>query len=599
MHKQVDKITLEVIYHRLVSIADEMQHVLIRSSFSSIVKEAQDCTTALFDAEAKTIAQATSIPIHLGTLMEAIPQIIKQFPPSETQEGDVYIFNDPYTGGTHLPDIAMATPIIYKGEIVAYSTSMVHHQDIGGMKPGVSTSATSMYQEGLNLPPVKFYEAGKPVKMIHDIIRNNVRIYNQVLGDLGGQVAAGNVGRLRILEVIDEYGKEIVLGAINQLMDYSEVSTREEIKNLPNKTSYFVDWLDNDGVELDKKIKFQVALTIKKSDIILDFTGSSPQVMGPLNCTSSGSLAAAAYALRSIIAPLIPSNDGCFRVIQRILPEGSIVNPKRPSPTGVRSSTIGRIADTIFGALIKIVPERVAACSGGGIGGVVYFGGTDPLTDKEYVFLDIFFAGQGARPTKDGIDAISQDVYNVRTVPAESLEMNFPFRVLKAGLRENSAGAGEYRGGLGMVKILEFLRGRNASVTFRGMRFYTQPWGIFGGLPGRNAKAFILRKKGKKEIILSNKDLIMNEGDQLHIFSPGGGGYGDPLKRNPETVLRDVLDKRVSIKAAADEYGVVIIEEDSKKKLDLEKTSELRKNKAKVRGPITWIYDRGGGEKER
>jgi N-methylhydantoinase B len=594
MHKQVDKITLEVIHHRLVSIADEMENTLIRSSFSSIVKEARDCTTAIFSAEGKTIAQALAIPIHLGNLMEAVPEIIKDFP--KPKDGDIYISNDPYRGGTHLPDITMVTPIIIRGEFVAISTSMVHHQDIGGMNPGVSTTAISMYQEGLNLPPIKFYEAGKPVKMIHDIIRNNVRIPDQVLGDLRGQVAAGNTGKSRILELIEEYGVEIFLDAINQLMDSSEAAIRKEIEKLPNKKVSFVDYLDNDGVELNKKIKFLVTISKKGSDLIFDFSGTNPQVKGPINCTSSSTLAATAYVLRAITDSSIPTNDGCFRVIKRVLPEGSVVNPKAPAATGVRSSAIGRMVDTMFGALNKIIPGHLPACSGGGIGGVVYFGGTDPLTAKEYVCLEAIFAGQGARPTKDGVDTITQDVYNLQTVPAEALELSFPIRVLKAGLREDSGGAGEYRGGLGIVQVFEILRG-DVSTTFRGMRFTTQPWGLFGGLPGLSMNAFVLRRNGKKEIISSNRDLMLKEGGQLHIFSPGGGGYGDPLKRCPDAVFKDVLDGRVSITSAFREYGVVIDEESNK--IESQKTNELRNEKATFRGPITWIYDRGEEGKEK
>jgi N-methylhydantoinase B len=411
------------------------------------------------------------------------------------------------------------------------------------------------------------------MQVVHDIIRKNVRIPDSIIGDLHGQVAAGNAGKLRVLELIEEYGKEIVFTAMDQLLDYSEALTREEIKKMPDKTYSFVDYLDNDGVETQKRIIFKAEVSIRGSDFIADFTGSNPQVMGPS----------------------IPNNDGCFRVIKLILPEGSIVNPYPPSAVGGRATSIGRMTDTLFGALIKAVPERLPACSGGGVGAIVYFGGIDPLTQKEYVTIEVAVAGQGARPNKDGVDAITQDVYNLTNVPVEAVETSFPLRVQKMELWQDSAGAGEYRGGLGIVKVFEVLRGI-VSTTYRGTRFYTQPWGVFGGLPGASATAFVLRKGGKKEIIPSKQDFILNEGDQLHIFTPGGGGYGDPLKRNPEAVLRDVLDRRVSIKASDAIYGVVI--DKVSKKLDLEKTKESRKEKAKTRGLIKWTYDRGKGMKE-
>ncbi len=596
MSSQIDKVTLEVIHHRLVSIADEMETILLKSSFSTIVKEARDATTALFDAKARTIAQACAIPIHLGTMMTSVPQIIDGLfsSVSEMQEGDAYIANDPYSGGTHMPDITMVTPVIYEDEVVAFSCSVVHHQDMGAVTGGGSASATSIYHEGLNLPPVKFIVAGKPVKGIHDIIRKNVRTPDAVIGDLHAQVAAGNVGRLRILELIEEYGKKMALDAMNQLLDYSEALTREEIRNMPDKSYSFVDYLDNDGIELEKSVKLQIEVTIRGSDFIVDFTGSNPQVKGPINCTPSGALAASTYVLRAITDRSIPNNDGCFRVIKLILPEESIVNPISPAPVGGRAMTIPRMTDTIFGALVKAVPERLPACSGGGLGAIIWFAGKDPLTGKEYIALEVIVAGQGARPNKDGVDAVTQDVMNLTNVPIEAAEMSFPYRVLKIELREDSGGAGEYRGGLGMVKVFELLRGQ-ATLICRGERFYTQPWGVFGGLPGSNASAFVLRKGGKKEIIPSKADLALNEGDQFHVFTPGGGGYGDPLKRSPESVLRDVLDRRVSIESAAEEYGVVI--DRVSRNIDFKKTRQLRKEKAKARGPVTWTYDRGADGK--
>lgn len=590
MYKKIDPVTLEVIHHRLESITEEAEDTILKASFSIIVKEMKDCTTAIFDAKGRTIAQCIGIPVHLGCLVYSVPQILKEFPPQNAQDGDVYLANDPFSGGTHLPDVTVVTPVIYEGDVVAYSVSMVHHADIGGIEPGVSTKATSIYQEGLNLPPLKFYDRGKPVKVVHDIIRKNVRIPDTVLGDFEAQVAAGNVGKARLLEFFDEFGKRTVLAAIEQILDQSEALTREGLRKIPDGTYSFVDYMDNDGVDLDQLVKLQVAVTKRGSDFIVDFSGSHPQTKGPLNCTPPSAFACAAYAMKVISGGgAIPTNDGCFRTIKLILPQGSVVNANPPASTGCRATTCQAIASTILGALLKAVPERLNASSGA-YGPLVYFGGYDPLTGKEYLTNEISQVGLGARPTKDGIDVISVDVDNVLAIPIEAFETSSPYRVLECGLYEGSGGAGEYRGGLGYRKVFELLRG-TGSATYRGERYYVPAWGVFGGLPGGLGKGVIVRRTGEKEEVPSKRDYILSEGDRIYLFSSGGGGWGDPLKRKPERVLRDVLDERVSLKAAAGDYGVIIDEE--KMTIDPEKTIQLRKEKARLRGPISWTHDKG------
>ncbi len=585
----IDPITLEVIYHRLKSISDEMEDALLKSSFSTIVKEGRDCSTALFDAQGQTVAQSMSIPIHLGTLMGSVPQILKVFPLSEAQEGDAYIANDPYSGGTHLPDITMVVPIIYEGEVVALSCSIVHHQDIGAMTPGVPTSATSVYQEGLNLPPVKFYDAGNPVKAIHDIIRRNVRTPELVIGDLRAQLASGNVGKLRIREVCEEYGKQFFMDAINQLMDHSEVLVRKELEKIPNGTYSFVNEMDNDGVDFDKRVRIQVEVTIEGSEFIADFSGTSPQVKGPFNSSISSTFSTICYVIMAITDPNIPTNAGCFRPITMKVPDGCVLNPNYPAALGARAATASATADALLGALVKAAPGRVPAGSSAVLL-IIYFGGTDPINDAEFGTVEFAVGGMGGRPNKDGIDVIFSDVNNCLNIPVESHEMNFPLRVLRTGLYEGSGGAGEYRGGLGLAKVFEITRG-SFSATFRGERHYTRPWGLFGGLPGKSSKAWVVRKSRKREEIPSKRDLIVEAGDQIHLFTAGGGGYGDPLTRKVEFVLQDILDRKISSESAAEDYGVVM--EKNSLAVDLDRTRKLRKEKALQRGPITWTYDRG------
>jgi N-methylhydantoinase B len=590
MQGKIDPITLEVMDHRLMSIAEEMEITLLKSSFSTIVKEGGDCSTAIFNAHGYTVAQAVAIPTHLGTLMESVPQILRKFPVSEMQEGDVYLANDPYTGGTHLNDITLVIPVTYQGEVIALTTSMVHHQDIGAMLPGCPTSSTSIYQEGLNLPPLKFYEKGKPVKVVHDIIRNNVRIPDTVIGDLRAQVAAGNVGKLRIQEFMGEFGKDMVLKGMSQLIDRAEFLTRQELRKIPGGRYTFVDYADNDGVDINQRIKIQVAVTIKGDEFIADFTGSNPQVRGPFNVPPSGTLAAACYVIKAITGGhTISSNAGAFRPIKLILPEGSIVNPRPPAAVAARASTILRITDVLLGAMVKAVPERLPAGDSHQLV-VLYIGGHDPLTDRDYVWGDIAVGGTGGRPTKDGVDVILQGMVNGQNIPVEAIEAAYPQRVLKTSRICDSGGAGEYRGGLGMQRVLEATRG-SVSITFRGERHYVRPWGLFGGLPGAKSRAFVLRKTGEVEGIPSKKDLVLQEDDQIHFYTSGGGGYGDPLKRKLSLVLQDVVENKVSVRGARDDYGVVI--DENSMTLDVKKTENLREERRGSRGGITWTFDRG------
>ena len=588
--KQIDPVTLEVIHRRLVSIADEMEAALLRSAFSIVVTEGRDATTALFDAKGQTLAQGLAVPMQLGALAIFIPIILKKYPVSQMCPGDVYIANDPYGGGTHIPDVTIMLPIFYRDEVVGLSCSMAHMQDFGAMTPGVPAASTSIFQEGLNLPPLKFYEAGKPNEALHAIIRNNVRMPDNILGDLNAQVVACNTGKTRVLELIDEYGKDTVLNAMQQILDYTERLTRQAIADIPDGAYTFEDYMDNDGVDLDKRIKIHVTITIQGPEMTVDFSGSNPQVKGPYNIPPSGAYTATAYVVKAVTNLDVPTNAGYFRSIKVLTPpEGTIVNPRAPAPVGARTATAARMVDTMLGALAQAIPERVIAASGGEPL-VVCFGGFDPKTGKEFVGYDAGRCGLGARPTKDGVDVICTDVSNILNVPIEVMERDFPMQVVYTGLHNDSGGAGKFRGRLGLEKVFKILRGEDISVTFRGERHYTTPWGLFGGLPGANAKACIVRKSGNVEEIPSKRDFTMNAGDLLHVFTSGGGGYGDPLERDPSFVLQDVLDKKVSCRRAKEDYGVVI--DLAAEAVDARETDNLRKAMGKKRGPINWTYQR-------
>lgn len=554
-----DPVTLEVIRSRFDIIAEEMQTALVRAAYSSVLK-AGDASAAIFTAQGETIAQATSLPGLLGMLIPAVDSILRAFPLTEMRDGDIYILNDPYDGGTHIPDITLVTPVFHKGQVVALCVSIAHMQDMGGKVPGsIATDATEIYQEGLRIPPLKFYEEGHPNQTLHRLIEKNVRIPNVVMGDLRAQIAAGAVGYKRLLTLFDEYGQDTVLSYVSELLDRAEIMTRHKIQEIPDGSYTFADYVDNDGIDLDRRIKIQATVAIQGSDISVDFTGTDPQVKGPINCVPSPVMAAVFYVVRAITDPSIPNNAGCYRPVQVHLPKGSVVNPNPPAAVTIRSVVMEAAVAVLLGALVKAIPDRIPAASGGNAL-AMFMGGIDPLTGEPYVCAELGTGGFGARPTKDGIDVLHADVVNGMNVPVEAIEMDFPLRVHRHSLWTDSGGAGCYRGGLGYEKVIELLQGE-ISVAHRGEYHFHAPWGLFGGRPGRKSHSVILRQDGGTEVIPSKQVFTLRAGERVHVCTAGGGGYGDPLGRPAEAVLADVLDGKVSREKARAEYGVVITEE--------------------------------------
>lgn len=587
---KIDPITLEVVRNRFDVIAEEMQATLLRASFSTIVKEGQDASASLFDPQGDVIAQACAIPAHQGMLIPAVKRIVQAFPPATMQDGDVFVLNDPYDGGTHLPDITIVVPVIADGEVVALSCTMTHHQDVGGKTPGsVPPDATEIFQEGLRIPPLKLYDAGRPNTTLEAIIRRNVRIPDIVMGDFGAQLAAGQVGRQRLLRLFREYGTATVQALVRELFDRAEAMTRAALRRFPEGTYTFTDYLDNDGIELDRRIPIRAAVTLRDTNLIVDFTGTSPQVRGPFNAVPSSVLATVYYVIRAITDPAIPNNAGCFRPVQLHLPPGSLVNPDPPAAVNARSTTIKRIADVLLGALATALPDRIPAAPGGNLLSLP-MGGVDPETGRTYVFTHLIAGGMGARPDKDGIDCIETDVTNCMINPVESVEMAFPVRVVQNRLLTDSGGAGRRRGGLGFERTFEMLRGE-AVVSHRGDRHYTQPWGLAGGQAAPSWRSVIERAGGGREEVPAKQVFTLREGDRLHLVGAGGAGHGDPLERPAGAVLDDVLDRKVSIEAARDAYGVVI--DPHELKVDEDATRRRRADLAARRGPVTWTYDRG------
>ncbi|MGH7397651.1 MAG: hydantoinase B/oxoprolinase family protein [Candidatus Rokuibacteriota bacterium] len=572
----IDPILLEVLRNRLDAIADEMELTLLKSAASPIVKEGLDASAALFNTRGETIAQAAAIPIHLGALQFAAQRIVRAFPPDGMRDGDAFLLNDPYDGGTHLPDITLAVPVFADGRAVALACTMCHHQDVGGGTPGsVPTDATELYQEGIIIPPTQLFRAGDLDENLFRLLTRNVRLPEVFTGDLMAQVAAGRLGGGRLRELFAAHGVSTVVAYIEELLSRAERLTRAQIEAIPDGDYAFQDWLDDDGVEIGQPVKIAVTLRVRGSAMTFDFTGSDHQVRGPFNSVPASTMSAVYYAVRAISDASIPNNGGCFRAVDAVLPEGTIVNPRPPAPVSCRTATIKRIADTILGALVGARPGKMPAASSGTLL-VMAFGGRDPETGRPFVASELAAGGMGARPDKDGIDAIETDVSNCMNIPVESVEMNFPLRIPRVRLWNGSGGAGRFRGGLGLEKVFEATT--DVTVSHRGERFASSPWGLEGAAPGARAHAFILRKDGTREDLPSKKMIVLHPGDQLWEYIAGGAGYGDPLDRDPAAVLADVLDGKISTTA---EYGVVLTPDGAA--VDEVKTKECREVLARQR----------------
>ena len=574
----VDPITQEVVRNRLASIADEMEHTLLRAAYSAIVKEGLDASSAIFDISGNNIAQAASIPIHLGCMIPAAETVVRKWPKEEMRDGDIYILNDPYDGGTHLPDVAVLKPIFVDGQAVALAATMSHHQEMGGIVAGsLPPTATSLFQEGLQISPMKLVDAGRDIEQVYQFIQRNVRTPDIVMGDLRAQIAACNRADRRIKELAEEIPIHQLAKIMDALLTQSERLVRERISKLPDGSYSFEDFMDDDGVDIGKPVRFFATVTIHGDQVKVDFTGSSKQLKGPFNCVPASSIAAVYYVLRAITGPDIPNNSGCYRNLEIILPEGSIVNPRRPAPVNSRTAAVRRICDVLIGCFSKVDPQMVPAASCGQLF-AMNFGGVDSDTGQQFIMSDLSVGGMGGRYGMDGIDAIETDATNCMNIPAETMELESPVRVLQWSIESDTAGAGKWRGGCGIQKVFTILEGE-VTANYRGERHLHQPWGAEGGNPASLTSARINRENGDIEDMPSKCMIDLRAGDSFELHLSGGGGYGDPLERPTAEVLEDVLNLRVSENKAAADYGVKI----TGREVDEAITSRLREKLAKER----------------
>jgi N-methylhydantoinase B len=520
----LDPLTFEIVKNALASIAEEMGIVLRKSSFSPNIKERRDSSCALFDGKGRLVAQAEHIPVHLGAMPTSVRAVLEEFE-DELSEGDVVLLNDPFRGGTHLPDITLVTPIFLNQDRIGFAANRAHHSDVGGGAPGsMSSLSTDIHQEGLRIPPVKLAVRGRTDRQVLDLILANVRTPKERLGDLRAQQSANNVGSKRLVEMVRKFGRATVLRGMEQLQSYSKRLMIKEIEKMPEKSVRAIDYLDDDGFDT-KNIPIRVKITARRGRLVFDFTGSSSQVKGPLNAVYSITLSAVYYVIRCVTDPKIPANEGCFEPVKVIAPSGSIVNALPPAPVaGGNVETSTRIVDVSLRAFAGLVPERVCAACQGTMNNVT-IGGLDPRNGRYFTYYETIAGGFGARRSKNGIDGIHSHMTNTLNTPVEALEIAYPLRIWRYELIQGSGGAGRFRGGTGVRKEYELLAD-DATISLMGDRQTNRPWGLFGGESGRPGEYSIRRRKGHVERLSSKCVVRGSRGDVLTINTPGGGGYG-------------------------------------------------------------------------
>jgi N-methylhydantoinase B len=548
----IDITTFEVIKGALIYAAEEMGIALKKSAYSPNIKERMDHSCAIFNQRRELVAQAEHIPVHLGSMALAVRQSVEVYK-DVLEPGDMLLLNDPYISGTHLPDMTLIAPIFHQGMLIGYAANKAHHTDVGGGAPGsLSSDSTELYQEGLIIPPVKYLREGVVDPEISSLIRSNVRTPEVQMGDLRAQIAANNTGIRRVHEIVNQYGVDVVHNTMDEIMNYSERRMREEISLMPDGVYSAIDYIESilpDGGDVDIRVK----ITKKSDNIVFDYTGTHSQVNKPVNAPMGVTISGIYFMLISITDPTIPVNDGCFRPITLKIPRGSIMNPIRPAPVaGGNVETSQRNVDVIMRAFSQITPERVPAASQGTMNNITLGGWMD--SGEPWTFYETIGGGSGARPNHDGVDGVHTNMTNTMNTPIESLEAYLPLKFMAYCLRPDSGGPGKYRGGCGIERIWKLTSAR-ATLGIMAERNKIKPWGLVGGEGGATGEFILIRADGTELKLPSKCKITIYKGDTLIIRTPGGGGYGDVLERDPYLIREDILNGLVSPEAAINIYG--------------------------------------------
>jgi len=557
--KDIDPFTVEIVKDGLIAIGDEMFVALQRTSKSTIIYEVLDFASGLTDAKGQLITQGNGVTGFLGTLTFAVRYTLEKFGPDGLAPGDVIITNDPYTGGgTHLSDVSLVVPIFYDGELVAFSASKAHWTEVGGKDPGSwTTDATEVFQEGLQFPCVKLYEAGRPVQSLIDVVEANVRLPDMTLGDMHAQAASLRLGERRFQELCDKYGLDVVLGSIEALLDYGERLTRLELAKLPKGVYEAEDMIDDDGIG-NGPFPVRVKVTITDDEFVCDFTGTHRQVPGPVNCTLTGLHSGVRTIFKAITGPQIPVNEGCFRPLKVVCPPGTIFTAERPAPVSTYWETMEYVTDLVWKALAPVVPHRLPAGHFLSVCGVVV-AGLHPDTGELFLLVEPQAGGWGAAAQRDGEQGLmcvgDGETY---VIPIEVAEARYGILVDQYALDTGAdGGAGRYRGGRGCIRDYRAVADEVFLTATFGRHKYV-PWGVNGGQPGSRNEVRIFHEDGREVVLGKCARYRLKKGEVARLVTATGGGWGRPRSRPPEEVIEDVKDGYVTLAQAERDYGVVL-----------------------------------------
>ncbi|MCW5886840.1 MAG: hydantoinase B/oxoprolinase family protein [Anaerolineales bacterium] len=552
----IDPVMTQVIRNGLDSVAEQMGIAFRRTAIAPLIREALDFATALFDRNGCLISQSSRIPLFVNAMGPTLRFVLENcLPLSDWKDGDIILLNDPYLGGSqHLPDLATFMPIFSDGVLIGVAGAIGHHVDLGGIAPGsYAMSSVEIFQEGLRIPPVHLYRQGQLVPEVKALLLGNVRLPDQLWADLNAQIAAMKIGYRGFVELVERFSLDSVEQATEELLDYSDALMKAGIAKIPNGSYEFVDWLDDDG-RSDEPVKIAVSLTVEDDSITADFTGTSEQRRSPINGSLAMLMAVLHYAIVAAVAPDIPVNEGCFRRIRVLAPEGTVVNAQPPVPVVGRIALCHRVCDVIIGALAQAIPQLVPA-GFYGMSNIYTIAGIEPDGTASWITMEILVGGWGGRDGADGLEACAAHVHNASNTPIEMVERLYPIRVEKYCLRDIAAGAGRYRGGSGLVREFRLLSGE-ATLSIHGDRIKFPPYGLVGGKSGAPA-VWLLNRGTDRERALYGKEasIKMQAGDTLTVETQTGGGYGDPIERDARAIARDVDFGKLTRGKATELYG--------------------------------------------
>jgi N-methylhydantoinase B len=556
MASGIDPITTEIILNGLQSVVDESFIALMKSAYSTNIKERHDHSTAIVDRDGRLVVQASnSIPVHIASVLGQMTALLAKYDLEDIHEGDIFAANDPHVGGgTHLPDVSLALPVFVDGQLVAFVCNIAHHADIGGMSPGsMSGGMKEIYQEGVRIPLIKLFRRGTLDQDLFDILLLNVRVQEERRGDYNAQFAALHLAERRLREVIERNGRDVLTSVFANIIERTEARMREAIRGIPDGVYHFTDVMDDDGREAIN-VPINLTATIDGDRAAFDFTGTSPQVPGNINIPLNGTKAAVCYAMKAMLDSEIPNNQGVLNAIEVTAPVGTMLSCVYPAAVASRAHTSQRIIDVVIGAMTEALPHAVIGAANGA-NSMAVFAGIHPETGENYVYLETLGGGMGGRNDRDGKDGVQVGITNTSNLPVEAIEMEYPLLVESYGLIPDSGGAGTYRGGMGLQRVVRPV-GHDCIFNGVGERFRNQPWGVFGGQPGASGSFHVISDDGaSRELAYKPADLVLKSTERVVVNTPGAGGYGPPDGRDSSLVESDAGSGKFSDSYMTEHYG--------------------------------------------